>query len=58
MAFKLTTENVNFLEARILDELEYWTDTDKGAKETLTYIAGIHDMANAVRKAIREMGGR
>jgi hypothetical protein len=29
----------------------------KEAEKTCAYIAGVHDMANAVRKAIRELGG-
>lgn len=57
MAMKLTTENVNCLESKMLDELSYWEPENKDAEKSLTYIAGIHDMANAVRKAIRELGG-
>ena len=57
MAMKLTTENVNVLETKMLDEISYWENESKDAEKTLVYIAGIHDMANAVRKAIRELGG-
>lgn len=57
MAMKLTTENVNHLEAKILDELDFWDFENKEAEKQLMYIAGIHDMANAVRKVIRELGG-
>lgn len=57
MAMKLTTGNVNILEAKMLDELSYWENENKDAEKMLAYIAGIHDMANAVRKAIRELGG-
>lgn len=57
MAMKLTTENVNHLEAQMLDELGYWEFESKDAEKLLVYIAGMHDMANAVRKAIRELGG-
>ena len=57
MAMKLTTENVNILEVRMLDELGYWDHEDKEGGKLLAYIAGIHDTANAVRKAIRELGG-
>lgn len=57
MAMKLTTENVNILETKMLDEISYWENESKDAEKTLVYIAGIHDMANAVRKAIRELGG-
>ena len=58
MAMKLTTENVNIIESQMLDEIEYWMGDGEDAANTLTYIAGIHDMANAIRKAIRELGGR
>lgn len=57
MAMKLTTENVNHLEAEILDDLGFWEHESKDAEKLLVYIAGVHDMANAVRKAIRELGG-
>jgi hypothetical protein len=57
MAMKLVTENVSIIENQILDELEYWTYEGKEAEKTCAYIAGVHDMANAVRKAIRELGG-
>lgn len=57
MAMRLTTENVNILETRMLDEIAYWEDEGKSAEKVLTYIAGLHDMAEAVRKAIRELGG-
>ena len=57
MAMKLTTENVTYLESQMLDELGFWEHEGKDAEKLLAYIAGIHDMANAVRKAIRELGG-
>lgn len=57
MAMKLTTENVNVLEAKMLDDISYWEEEGKGAEKLLMYIAGIHDMANAVRRAIGELGG-
>lgn len=57
MAMKLTTENVNILENQMLDELSYWEEQGVCAEKALVYIAGIHDMANAVRKAIRDLGG-
>lgn len=57
MAMRLTTENVNILETRMLDEIAYWEDEGKSAEKVLAYIAGLHDMAEAVRKAIRELGG-
>ena len=57
MAMRLTTENVNTLETNMLSEISYWEDEDKHAEKVLTYIAGLHDMAEAVRKMIRELGG-
>ena len=57
MAMKLTTENVTYLESQMLDELGFWEHESKDAEKLLAYIAGIHDMSNAVRKAIRELGG-
>lgn len=57
MAMKLTTESVNILEAQMLDDIAYWEEQGIAAEKVLVYIAGIHDMANAVRKAIRELGG-
>lgn len=57
MAMNLTTENVNILEAKMLDDIAFWEEQGEGAEKVLVYIAGLHDMANAVRKAIRELGG-
>ena len=57
MAMRLTRENVNILETRMIGEIAYWEGDGKDAEKTLAYIAGLHDMAEAVRKAIRELGG-
>ena len=57
MAMKLTTENVNILETKMLDDIAFWEEQGEGAEKALMYIAGIHDMANAVRRMIRELGG-
>ena len=58
MAFRLSSENVRMIEHDILSELGYWENDGKDAEKTLTYIAGVHDMANAIIKAIKELGGR
>lgn len=58
MAMKLTAENVRIIEQQILDELEMWGREDKDAERMLHYIAGVHDMAGAVIRAIQELGGR
>ena len=57
MAQKLSTGNVNIIEQKILDELDYFGIEGKEAEKNLVYIAGVHDMANAVRNAIRAFGG-
>lgn len=58
MAFRLSSENVMMIERELLDNLEYWALSEKENSQTLTYIAGVHDMASAVIKAIKELGGR
>lgn len=57
MAMRLEIENVRYLEHQVLDNLDYWEPEDKTAEKTLTYIAGVVDMADAVMKAIKELGG-
>lgn len=57
MAMRLDCENVRIIEHDMIHNLEYWEQDGKDAEKTLTYIAGIHDMANAVMKVIRELGG-
>lgn len=58
MAMRLESTNVHILENKILDELDFWGQECKEAEKTLCYIAGVHDMANAVIKAILELGGK
>ena len=58
MAMKLTTENVRIIEQNILNDLEMWGAEDKEAERLVQYICGIHDMANAVIRAIQELGGK
>ena len=57
MAMRLCSENVRIIEHQLLDDMDYWTAEGKEAEKTLAYIVGIHDMANAVIKAIKELGG-
>lgn len=57
MAMKLTTENVNHIESVMIDDLAFWEHEGKDAEKALVYLAGIRDMANAVRKAIFDLGG-
>lgn len=58
MAMKLTAENVRIIEQQILDDLEMWGAEEKEAERLVQYICGVHDMANAVMRAIQELGGR
>ena len=58
MAYKLTSENVNIILSHMLDGIGYWECEGKEAEKQLCYIAGMTDMANAVIKAIKELGGR
>lgn len=53
----LTYEEVDIIETKMLDDLAYWEHEGKEAEKALVYLAGIHDMANAVRKAISDLGG-
>lgn len=54
---RLECENVRIIEHDMIHELGYWEMDGKDAEKLLTYIAGIHGMAEAVMKAIRELGG-
>lgn len=58
MAYKLTSDNVRIILSKMLNEIEYWMSDGKDAEKDLCYIAGMNDMANAVIKAIEELGGR
>ena len=58
MAMKLEKENVRIILGKQLDDCGYWEFEGKDAEKLLTYIAGLIDMANAVIKAIDELGGK
>lgn len=58
MAMRLETENVRFILCNMLNEMDYWGIDEKDAEKHLWYIAGVNDMANAVIKAIVELGGK
>ena len=55
---RLETENVRMILMDILDGMELFGPEGKDAEKELCYIAGAHDMANAVIKAIKELGGK
>lgn len=58
MGMMLTKEYVDRLEAKILDDIGYREEGSDEDEEILVYIAGIRDMANAVRRAIKVFGGK
>lgn len=58
MAEKLTVADIDAVERRMLDSLEMYGIEGAEATKLLTYISGVHDMANAVRREISEMGGK
>ena len=58
MAMRLETENVRIILSKFLDDMSYWECEGKEAEKQLCYIAGAKDMADAVIKAIRELGGK
>lgn len=58
MAMRLESENVRIILENMLNEIDYWAVDGKEAEKQLCYIAGMTDMANAVIKAIKELGGR
>ena len=58
MAMRLETENVRFIEQQLMDDMELYGAEGKDAERLVQYIAGMHDMANAVIRAIQELGGK
>lgn len=57
MAQRLTKDNVREILMECASAPEYWPATDQEARENLSYIAGLKDMANAVIRKITELGG-
>lgn len=58
MAMRLEKENVRIILVNILEGCEYFEPKDREAEKSLCYIAGALDMANAVMKAIEDLGGK
>ena len=58
MAMELTTENVRIILMNILNGCEFYGQEDKNAEHISSYTAGALDMANAVMKTIKELGGK
>ena len=58
MAMRLETENVRIILMDILADVDYWLPEGTEASKSLAYISGAADMANAVIKAIKELGGK
>lgn len=58
MAMKLEKENVRIVLMNLLDCMEHYGLDGKDAEHQSSYIAGLLDMANAVMKAIEDLGGK
>ena len=58
MAMRLEKENVCIIVMNILDDCDLYGREGKEAEHLLDYIAGVHDMANAVIDAIGGLGGK
>lgn len=58
MAYKLCTENVRIILDKMLNDMSYWESEGKEAEKQLCYIAGMKDMADAVCRVIKELGGK
>ena len=53
---KFTSDNVLRVENDMMDELELWpAGGSDQAGHMMAYIAGMHDMANAIIKEIKEI---
>ena len=57
MASELTISSINAIEIGILDTIELYGIEGDEATKRLTYIAGIHGMANAVKDVIKKLEG-
>lgn len=58
MAMKLETENVRYILMEMISEISCYEHEGKDAEKTLCYVGGMTDMANAVIKAIKDLGGK
>ena len=58
MAMKLESENVRLILMEMIGEVACFEHEGKDAEKTLCYVGGMIDMANAVIKAIKDLGGK
>lgn len=58
MAMRLEKENVRIVFIELLNNMEFYGCEGKEAEHHESYIAGALDMANAVIKAIEDLGGK
>ena len=58
MAMRLETVNVDKIFNDLLTDVDLWGREGNDAANVLCYISGLQDMANAVKKAIVELGGK
>lgn len=58
MEMRLEKENVRIILMGILNDIDHYGLEGKDAERNASYTAGVLDMANAVIKAIEELGGK
>ncbi len=55
---RLDKENVRIVFMDVLNDIPLYGSEDKEAEHNASYIAGALDMANAVIRAIEDLGGK
>lgn len=58
MAMRLETVNVDKIFNDLLSDVDMWGREGNDAANVLCYISGLQDMANEVKKAILDLGGK
>lgn len=58
MAMRLEKENVRIILMNMLSEIDTYGLEGKEAEHQMDYVAGMLDMANAVMRAIEDLGGK
>lgn len=55
---RLESENVRYVLQELLTECDLYGREGKEAEKMVHYICGLNDMANAIIKAIKDLGGK
>lgn len=55
---RLETVNVDRIFNELLSDVDMWGREGNDAANALCYISGLQDMANEVKKAILDLGGK